>query len=152
MSHFSRAILEYAPINADGEKSTFLPIARVVSPFIYQFSIRTIFSREGVWETSLPLEARGLLKDEMIGECCGYVACKEKNTGFNCMTEADCDGYTNQGYQARAIHSHPPPTLLLPPHGDEPITEREKPKKIIQRCMPRKERVLHSSPRRCALS
>lgn len=48
VSHFSRATLEYAPINADGEKSPFLPIARVVSPFIYQFSIRTIFSREGV--------------------------------------------------------------------------------------------------------
>lgn len=36
-------------------------------------------------------------------------------------------------FQARVIHSHPPPTLLLPPHGDEPITEREKPKKNIHR-------------------
>lgn len=95
--NFPRTTLEHASLIADINKSPFLLIATLVSPFILARSqIQTVIWKRGR-EKSIPLQARALLKDDMIGVCCGYVKCKEKNTGFNCMTEADCQGYTNQG-------------------------------------------------------
>lgn len=130
--NFPRATLENASLSAEIDKSPFLPIATVVSPFFYHISDANISSKRGGagWEMSLPLQARAWLKAEMIGVCCGYVRCKEKNTGFNCMTEGDCSGSTDQGYVPVPSKGHPltpSPTLLLPPHNDEPITERDKP-------------------------
>lgn len=96
---------------------------------------------------SLPLQSRPLLNDEMIGKCCGYVRCKEQNTNFNCMTEADCLGYTNQGY-VRSKQGPPitPSPLVLVSEGDQNILRES------QWCLSPREPVLHTYPRVYTLS
>lgn len=86
--------------------------------------MQTIIQRgpKGEWKCLSVFKRDSCWMMRWIGKCCGYVRCKEKNTGFNCMTEADCQGYTNQGYvtskPSSSTHTYPP-TLPLPSHGDK---------------------------------